>query len=249
MWSQALRLQRGSLTVWTGSIGAFALVLGLVSASVSSAGISRSVRQELAKLGSASITTPAGYLAFVFLFFALALSLFACAQVNAARHEEAAGRLETLLALPLSRRRWLAARMTPAVLAVTVLALLAGLLAWVGAAAQGVAISLPRMLEAGANCLPVALVFLALALLAYALVPRASGGIAYGLVTVAFLWQLVGSLLGAPGWLLEATPFAHFGLIPVQSFRAVDAAVMVAIAFAAAIAAMLAFGSRDLVGE
>ena len=70
------------------------------------------------------------------------------------------------------------------------------------------------MLEAGANCLPVALLFLGIAALAYALVPRASAGIAYGLVRVAFLWNLFGSLLGAPKWLVELTPFAHVGLVP-----------------------------------
>ena len=70
------------------------------------------------------------------------------------------------------------------------ISLVAGLFTWAGAASQGVSISLPRMLEAGANCLPVALLFLGIAALAYAIVPRASAGIAYGLVTVAFLWQL-----------------------------------------------------------
>ena len=54
------------------------------------------------------------------------------------------------------------------------------------------------MLEAGANCLPVALLFLGIAALRYAIVPRASAGITYGLVTVAFLWQLFGSLLERP---------------------------------------------------
>ena len=40
-----------------------------------------------------------------------------------------------------------------------ILALAAGLLTWAGATAAGVSISLARMLEAGANCLPVALLF------------------------------------------------------------------------------------------
>ena len=70
--------------------------------------------QELAKLGSGSIFTPTGYLAFVFIFFILAVCLFVCAQVAAARHEEAEQQLETLLALPVGRaavaRRTAAAR-------------------------------------------------------------------------------------------------------------------------------------------
>ena len=70
----------------------------MVSTSIPSAGISNSLQREIAKLGAGSIVTPTGYLAFVFVFFILAVSLFVCAQIAAARHEEADERLETLLA-------------------------------------------------------------------------------------------------------------------------------------------------------
>ncbi len=105
------------------------------------------------------------------------------------------------------------------------------------------------MLEAGANCLPVALLFLGIAALAYAIVPRASTGIAYGLVTVAFLWQLVGSLLGVPQWLVDVTPFAHVGLVPTQPFRTGAAALMLAAAAGCALAAIWVFRRRDLTGQ
>ena len=60
------------------------------------------------------------------------------------------------------------------------------------------------MLEAGANCLPAALLFLALGALGVRRSrPARAAGVAYGLVAVAFLWELVGSLLGAPRWLLD----------------------------------------------
>ena len=247
--AQALRLERASLIVWAGSVGAFAFILGTVSTSVSSAGISSSVRREIAKLGAGSIETPSGYLAFVFIFFVLAVSLFGCAQIAAARREEAEGRLETLLCMPLGRRRWLAGRLLLASCAAAAISGIAGLLAWAGAASQGAGMSLPRMLEAGANCLPVALLFLGLAALAYAAVPRASAGIAYGLVTVAFLWQLTASVLNAPRWLVDVTPFAHVGLVPVQSFRATAAIVMLIIAALSVLAAISIFERRDLIGE
>jgi ABC-2 type transport system permease protein len=105
------------------------------------------------------------------------------------------------------------------------------------------------MLEAGANALPVTLLFLGIAALAYALVPRASSGIAYGLVAVAFVWQLVGSLVSASGWLLGLTPFAHVALVPAERFDTRGAVVMVALGAAAAIAAVLFFERRDLVGD
>ena len=246
--AQALRSERPSLIVWTAGVGAFAFILGMISTSISSAGISKSIQREIAKLGSGSIFTPAGYVAFVFIFFILVVSLFACAQVGAGRHEEAEGQLETLLSLPVSRRRWLCGRLLLAVGGTAAISLTAGLLTWAGAASQGVDISLPRMLEAGANCLPVALLFLGIATLAYAVVPRASAGITYGLVTVAFLWQLVGSLLGVPEWLVELTPFAHVGLVPAQPFRAGAAVIMLAIAAASMLAAVWCFQRRDLTG-
>jgi len=246
--AQALRSERGSLIAWTCSIGAFALVLGMVSTSISSAGISKSVRSEIAKLGSGSIATPSGYLSFVFIFFILAVSLFACGQIGAARQEESDDRLETLFSLPVSRHRWLGGRLLLATATAAALSLVAGLFTWAGAASQGASISLARMLEAGANCMPVSLLFLGLAALAYAILPRASAGIAYGLVTVAFLWDLFGALLGLPKWLVELTPFAHVGLVPEQSFRVGAAAIMLAIGLVAAIAALGAFRRRDLLG-
>ncbi len=247
--AQALRSERGSLTVWLAGIGAFAFVVGVIAKSSSSAGISKSLQREIAKLGSGSIVTPSGYLAFVFIFYVLAVSLFACAQIGAARHEEADERLETLLALPVGRHGWLGGRLGLAAAGAAVISLTAGLLSWAGAESGGVSISLPRMLEAGANCLPVALLSLGIAALAYAVVPRASAGIAYGLVTVAFLWNLFGSLLGAPKWLVELTPFKHVGLVPAQPFQAGAALVMLALAALASLAALWAFRRRDLVGE
>jgi ABC-2 type transport system permease protein len=246
--AQALRSERGGLIVWLTSVGAFACIIGVIAKSISSAGISKSVEREIQKLGSGSILTPTGYLAFVFIFFILAVSLFACAQIGAARHEEADEQLETLLALPVSRRGWLAGRLVLATCAAAVISVSAGLLTWTGAAFAGVSISLPRMIEAGANSMPIALLFLGIAALAYAVVPRASAGIAYGLVTVAFLWQLVGSLIGAPKWLVDLTPFEHVGLVPAQPFRPAAAAIMVAIGLVAALAALAVFRRRDLLG-
>jgi ABC-2 type transport system permease protein len=247
--AQALRAERGTLAAWATGVGVFALVLGVVSASISGAVISKAIRKELAKLGAGSVADPAGYLAFVFLFFILVVSLFVCAQISAMRREESEQQLETMLALPVGRSRWLGGRLLLAAAGATFLSLLAGVLAWAGAVSQGVDVTLPKLLEAGANCLPVALLFGGLAALAYALVPRAAVGLAYGIVVAAFLWQLVGSLLGVPKWLVELTPFAHVGLVPTQSFRGGAAAAMLGIGVVAALAALAAFRRRDVIGQ
>jgi ABC-2 type transport system permease protein len=246
--AHALRRELGSLMIWITSVGVFAFILGVVSKSIASATLPKSVRHELAKIGSLSIASPVGYLAFVFIFFILAISLFACAQIGAARHEEADGQLETLLAGPVGRIRWIGGRLALAAGALAVLAVVAGLFSWAGATSAGVSVSLLKLLGAGANCIPVAVLFLGIAALAYAAAPRASAGISYGLVTVTFLWQLVGSLLGVPRWVVDLTPFAHVGFVPAQPFRPAAAIVMVAIGAAAAGLAIIVFRRRDLTG-
>jgi ABC-2 type transport system permease protein len=246
--AQALRSESGILAGWLVGTGLFALIIGVLSTSFSTANISANLQQQLHKLGGASITTPAGALGFYFLFFVLAISLFACSQIAAARHEEADQQLETLLAHPVSRRQWLGGRLLLAAVAAAALALTAATLAWAGAASQGAGVSLPRLLEAGANCLPTALLFLALASLVFAIAPRASTGIAYALVSIAFVWELVGALLGAPRWLVDLSPFQHVGLVPAQPFRAGAAGIMLAIAAIAGFTALAAFRRRDLTG-
>jgi ABC-2 type transport system permease protein len=245
--AQALRGQRDGLIAWAAGFAVFSFILGVVASSVSSSGIPASADRQIAKLGVGSVLTPSGYLAFAFFFYVLGISMFACAQVGSARREEAGQQLETLLALPVGRTGWLAGRLLLAACAAAVIALLSGLLTWAGAIAGGTSVPAGQMLEAGANCLPTALLFLGIAALAYAAVPRASTAISYGVLVLTFLWQVVGALLGAPGWLAELTPFAHIGLVPVEPFRATAAVVMIGIGLAATAAALAVFRRRDLI--
>lgn len=245
--AQALRSQRDSLIVWAGSFAVFAFILGVVSSSVSSSGIPAGVDKEIAKLGAGSIMSPAGYLSLIFFFYVLGVSLFVCAQLGSARREEASQQLETLLALPVGRTGWLTGRLLLAAGAAVVISLLSALLTWAGVAAGGTSVSLGQMLEAGANCLPVAMLFLGVAALAYAAAPRAAAAISYGFLVLTFLWQAVGSLLGAPSWLVGLTPFGHVALVPVEPFRATAAVVMVGIGVAAAAVGLAVFRRRDLI--
>jgi len=244
--AQALRCELGSLLAWIAGIGTFALILGAIAHTINATAIPADLRRELAKLGDAQIATPAGYLGFCFLLFVLAISVFCAGQLASARHEEADERLETLLALPVGRERWLAGRLALAAAGAGALGLAAGVAAWAGAAQSGVSLSLPRMLEAGANCLPAAILFLGLGALAYATVPRASTAAVYLLIAVAFLWMLFGALLGAPQWLLDLSPFQHVALVPAQPLRSGAAVAMLAIGAACAAAALALFRRRDL---
>jgi ABC-2 type transport system permease protein len=243
----AVRTLRGGFAAWLAGIAAYALILGIVSDSVAG-GLSDNLQEQLEKLGAAGADTPNGFLGFAFLFFLLAISLFGAFQLAAVREEESEQRLETLMAQPVGRKRWLAERLALITAGATVLAVSAGVLAWLGAVSAGADVSLTRLLEAGANCLPVFVLFLGLGTLAYSLVPRAGVAIAYALVAAAFVWETIGGLLEAPGWLLGISPFHHVGLVPAEPFAATAAAVMLALGVAAALAALALFRRRDLIG-
>ncbi len=105
------------------------------------------------------------------------------------------------------------------------------------------------MLEAGVNCLPVAVLFLGLGALAYALVPRASNAIAFALVGASFLWDTVLALADVPSWVLDLSPFHHIALVPAEDLDVRAAVVMAAIGVAAAAAAVARFQRRDLIGN
>ena len=244
----AVRNLRGPFLAWLAGIAAYALVLGVVSDSVASA-LSTNLQEQLEKLGATSTDTPLGFLGFAFLFFVLAISLFGPFQLGAVREEEAEQRLETLLAHPVSRTRWLAGRLAIAAVGSAVLASTAGVFAWLGARSAGAAVPFPRVLEAGLNCLPVAFLFLGLGGLAYALVPRAGVALAYALVALSFVWETAGGLLSVPGWVLELSPFHQIALVPAEAFAVGPAVVMVLSALAAGLAATALFRRRDLVAN
>jgi ABC-2 type transport system permease protein len=238
---QAVRAEAPTLLVWAVSAGLFAVLLGAFA---------HSVAEEIAKADihtyGLSINTATGYLAAVFALFALLVALFGVSHVGGLRDEESTGRLETLFALPVDRRIWLGGRLAIAATATAALALLLGVCAWAGSALTGSAVGVTGLLEAGANCIAVSLLFLALGALSYAWLPRPSPGAAFGLVGVAFIWELLGGILGAPGWLTSASPFQHVTQVPLVAADLRGTAVMLAIAAVSAVAAIDRFARRDL---
>ncbi len=246
--AHALREERGSLVAWILSLAAVGFVIGFVAKSVNRSVITPALERELKNFGVSQLATPRGYIGFAFILVVPAVCAFMCAQMAAARREEEEERLETLFSMPVARWHWLGGRLSLALAGAVLVAFSAGLATWLGGEAAGLHLPLGGMLEAGANCLPAAVLFLGIAVLAYAFVPRASSAISYGVLAVAFLWYLFGSLVSVPKWLVNATPFAHIGAVPVEPFRVQAALIMVGVGLAAAAIASQRFRRRDLLG-
>jgi ABC-2 type transport system permease protein len=245
----AVRSSIGSAVGWLAGVAAFGLVMGLLAKGVSefirdSPGFARFAE----RLASADLASARGFVSLSFAFFVLPIGLVGITSLSAAREEEASGRLDTLLSQAITRRRWFGSRVMAALGSTTVVAVGAGLAAWGGLVATGAGVGVTDMVVAGLNCVPPAALFVGLAAAAYASVPRLATGLSLGLLVGAYLLQLLGALLDAPGWVLDLSPFHHVTAAPVVPVNVGAAVTMLAIAAMLLAAAAVWFDRRDVVG-
>ena len=228
----AVHGQRGSFLGWLVGSVALAAVMGALARDVVGAVLGNPSLSEA--MGITAANAADGFLASTQVYLAIIACGYVVQALGLLRHEEAAGRLEPMLAGALGRMRWLGAQ----VLVVTI-----GLVAVVVASAVvfGAATALSTsdfgyvgtLLESGLAYLPAELVIAAVAALLYGLVPRAFAlaWAAFGAVT--FL-GLLGSGLQLPDWVLNLSPLTHVGKPPVDDIN------MTALAWLGLVAALLA---------
>ncbi len=246
----ALRESLNGLLGWSAAMACCGFAFGFVAKAIADlARTSQGLREHIATTTSANIdiASAKGYIAIVFVFVSVVLSLYAATHATAAREEEAGGRLDRILCEPVGRRRWLWGRAAVAGLCTTAVALSAGVGTWIGAAVKGADISLLDALEAAANTLPVTALFLGIGLLALAAAPRHTGAIAFGAVGLAYLWEQTGAIVKAPEWVLSVSPFHWLALVPSEPADLLAAAIMVALGGLAAAAGIELFRRRDVV--
>lgn len=247
--TQALRSARGGMLGWAVGLGATGLFFGLIAESVAQvAETSGGLRRTAGRYGGVNVATAEGYLGLVFLFVVVAVCVYAANQAAHTREEEASGRLDALLASPLTRASWLRGRLLVSMGCLAFATLSAVLLAWLGAEAQSSGIALEKMLEAGLNAVVLGALFLGLGTLAFGAAPRLTSPLALGLVAGTFLLEMVGAVVKAPTWLLEVSPFHHLSLAPASSLSWSTLAIMAAVGAVAATAGTFLFSRRDVVG-
>jgi ABC-2 type transport system permease protein len=245
----ALRSEISTVLVWAASLGAYAVVVGLLAKDVSSfVSTSRGFQDVAARLATATLSRPEGFLALIFTFFAPPVALMGVFQVGAARSEESAGRAEIVLATAVPRWRWLLGRVVVGIGGVVFTALCAGMLAWTGTALKGGGVGLAGMERAAVNMLPAALLFLALAVAAFGLLPRLTVAVGAGAVALTYVLELVGALLRAPSWLLDLSPFHHLAAVPIAPVNTQAALVMSTVAACLVAVGIVAFDRRDVAG-
>ncbi len=242
----AARLTRGAVIGWMVGMTVLGGVLGLVAPTASEALADSDVDEAFGDLGVGAGTGVPGFLGAAFFIVSLLLCLLAASHAGAAREEEASGRLETVLALPVGRVRWLVGRTVVATVVVLVVALTAGGAAWLATSLGNADQNVTDVLAGALNVVPAALVVLGLGTAVLGVAPRLTATVSYGYVAAAFLLDVVGSLLDAPELLLALSVFHHLALVPAADPEPVTSAALVGVAITAVTLGALALRRRDL---
>ena len=242
----AVRLNRPAVVGWAAGVAGLSLIFGLVAQSLATT-TSGPVEQALSRLGVRQLGVEA-YLGTFFLITGTLIAFAAAAQVAASREEEAEGRLDALLVRPVSRTAWLAGRLAVSAGAVVAFGLLAGVAGWAGVASQHAGVGLPRLLAAGLNLVPPALLVLGVGTFAFGVAPRLAAPLVYAVVATSFILQLAGTLGATSRWLLDLSLFHHLAPVPAADVRWASAAIMVGIGLAGVAAGAVTLRRRDLSG-
>ena len=244
----AWRQQRGVLLAWAIGIAIVGAAFGAVGAEADEiVGLSEDLERALQAMA------PDGgmvelYFAFAIGFLGIAATGFTVQGLLRARAEEAAGRLEAVLATATSRTAWLAGHVTVAVAGTVALFLLLGV---TGALAFGATtgdwwLGVEGMLGGAIVQVPAALALGSLVLVALALLPRWAAAIGWAALAVGLVMGQLGALLELPQPVLNLSPFTHVPAVPAEPLAVLPLAVLTVAAAVLGAVGFAGFARRDL---
>lgn len=244
----AYRLQRGAIVGWIVVLAIWGVGNGVIVEPVVD-GLGDVSADVLAIFGGDESGTLLldGYLSTMAVYDAALVGIFVVLGVLSMRSEEFEGRTEAVLATATSRWAWLGSHL--AVLAAGSILLLAvvGLTLGLGAAVGlGQAEVVWDVTASHMAYAPALLVVLAIAGLAYGVVPGATG-LAWAVVGYCFFMGFFAPVLDMPRWLVTLSPMEHIPRIPLEEFTASPMLALTVVALAVSAAGLVAFRKRDLV--
>lgn len=243
----AWRLQRGTLAAWTVGFVLVGLVLGAAGDSVGDLTASTPALVDVfERLGGQQGVVDA-YLSGMLGVLALAASGYAISTALELRSEEIANHAEPILATAVGRLRWAAGHVLIAVGGAAVLMAAAALatgLAYRTATGEG---SVVGLLGAGMVQLPAVWLLAAIAVLLFAIAPRAAT-VSWAALAVTLLLGQVGSVLQLDQSVLNLSPFTHTPKLPGGPMSWTPLLVLLTVAAVLATVGLAGWRRRDLHG-
>ena len=244
----AWRLQRGVLLGWAVAIVVLGATYGGVGDEIEDmVGDSDAMADFIEQLGGTGTLTE-NYFATTLLFAGLAASGYAIQTLLRMRSEEAADRVEPVLATSVSRTRWMWSHIVIAVLGVVALVVLMGLSTGVtyGLVIGDVGGQVPTLVGAALVQAPAALALAGLAVAVFGLLPRRAVAIAWAAFALCVLMGQLGAILDLPQAVLNLSPFSHLPAAPADNVVAAPLIMLLVVAAALLATGLTAFRRRDL---
>ena len=241
----AVRLQRASVVSWAIGIGLIAFFYGIVADQAESILEDNPEMEDFfVELGRGSIVD--AFLSTAALMIGLMATGFTISSVLRLRSEEVGGRVDALLATPVSRRAVARSHLVVAAAGTVIVMTVAGFAVGLGyALVVGDAGEVSRNTAAGLVMVPAMLVFGAMAFALYALSPRWSP-LVWALFTWALVAGMLASVLDLPDWTLDLSPFQHVPALPAAPMSWLPIVVLLLVTGVLVWVGMWALDRRDM---
>ncbi|RLK25709.1 ABC-2 type transport system permease protein [Micromonospora sp. M71_S20] len=243
----AVRRMLRPLAGWSAGVGAYFLLIGVLTVSLTDfLGDNPRFADLAARAGFAGLDSARGYAATLFALLAVPVGAFAAVRVAAFAAAETDGRLTLLNAGMVPRARLLSAEVGTTAVGAAVLVTVAGAATWLGAVVVGADLPLGAAFAGTWNVLPVALLNLGVAVLVLGRTPH--GVAVVGMVPAAggFLLKVIADSTGAASWVSWLSPYTHLADVPQATPDWPATAVMVGLAGAALAVGTFGYRRRDV---
>ncbi len=179
-------------------------------------------------------------------FAQLLVAGFAITQVARWSAEDVDGRLELMLANPVSRTSVVIERATLLVLATLAIVVPAGFAVYLQAQHDAITLNAWRMVAATVLLVPFTTFFAALGSLLASWVPRAALGVLAGIAFASYLLTQLGPLFRWPAWTENLSPFHLYGQPLTEGVDGTGLAIMLAVSVVGFAASAFLLRRRDL---
>ncbi|WP_115727313.1 ABC transporter permease [Actinomyces culturomici] len=239
----ALRLERNAILGWTIAIALCGLMFGSVVESMTKLLDDAGPNVDALLCGSGVTALVARLVSMM----ALITVIFALQTTVSLRGDEATGIIEPQLAGAVGRRRWSYERLLiPAVWSAVLLLIGGGFVGAVYGASIDDASQGGRLALAALAYWPAVMVYVGLALVLWAFVPRISTPIAWALMVATWFLTMFGEVFGIPDKVLDALPLAATPYLPFEEFSWTPILILMAVALVLVVIGVEGFSRRDV---
>jgi ABC-2 type transport system permease protein len=244
----AWRLQRGSLLAWTLGFAALGAILGgIAQGGIEVIRDNPKLEVVVGRLGGSSGIADTYFTAIMGLLGLIAAG-YAIGAALRLRGEETSGRVEPVLASPVSRGRWVASHLAFGILGPASLLGAAGIAAGLayGLSTDHVARDFPPVLAQAMVQLPAVWVLVGISTSLFGLLPRLAASVGWAALAACVLLEEFGRPLQLSKRVLDLSPFAHVPKLPGDEVFATPLTWLVLISAVLIAAGVLGLRRRDV---